>query len=244
MNVFVYWEHPNAKERWAYIDLCIRSIRLHCGNTCTFHLIDSQNLHTYVPDGIYPDEWKTLPLGIKSDCVRAAVLHRFGGMYVDADTLMLRSPKELESAHDFSGMVWPKPPRRVIAGYCHIPFGSVVGEQWVRNIATSIENKKMGWTDLGERCLTPAVDASTTKQFWSLETFLPVNIDISPLPFFSTLDWKTIVKSETVAFGLNHSWFTSRRKSIMQNIMAPSFNTKNSIMLKQLIEHVRGVTGV
>lgn len=214
MNVFTYWENPVKGRRWKYIQICLDSVRFHSLDGCLFHHITSDNIDKYIPDGILHPSWKKIKeLGVKSDCVRAACLMLYGGIYIDADTMMVRSPKNLDTGAEFGGSAWPSPPRRVIAGYSYCDKGSQVAKQWVENINARLEKAQFGWCELGEQSLTPAVDASNSVDVWPIETFQPIPVDDSVEKFFSTED---IPRSEDiVAFGLNHSWMTRKKPNEM-----------------------------
>jgi hypothetical protein len=216
LNVFTYWEHAPKARKWPYIEFCLDTIRSKCLDGCLFHHITSANIDKYIPDGILHPSWKNIKeLGVKSDCVRAAVLMQYGGLYIDADTLMLQSPKELDTGHECGFMTWSTPPRRVIAGYIYCCPDSEVAKKWVANINAMLEQGKHGWTDLGEKCLTPAVDSSENTINWPLATFLPIEIDTEVQRFFSVSTWK--VPDQSIAIGLNHSLMTRKYAGEMRS---------------------------
>jgi hypothetical protein len=225
LNVFTYWEHAPKARRWPYIEFCLDTIRSKCLDGCLFHHITSENIDKYIPDGILHPSWKNIKeLGVKSDCVRAACLMLYGGLYIDADTLMLRSPKELDTGHECGFMTWTTPPHRVIAGYIYCCAGSEVAKKWVANINEMLEQGRCGWTDLGERCLTPAVDASQDTVHWPLQTFLPIDIDKEVRLFFGTTPWR--LPDESVAVGLNHSLMTRKFAGEMRGVGHESVSFK------------------
>jgi len=243
LNVFTYWEHaPNAL-LWRYIEFCLDTIRSKCLDGCLFHHVTSENIDKYIPDGILHPSWRNIKeLGVKSDCVRAACLMLYGGLYVDADTLMLRSPKELDTGHECGFMTWSTSPQRVIAGYIYCCPGSEVAKKWVTNINAMLEQGKHGWTDLGERCLTPAVDSSNHTINWPLNTFLPIEIDREVQRFFSTAPWSA--PKESVAVGLNHSLMTRKFESHMRvaghgKQSYKNISSKSKIMIHKLFDKSR-----
>jgi len=247
LNVFTYWEHAAKARRWPYIEFCLDTIRSKCLDGCLFHHITSANIDKYIPDGILHPSWKNIKeLGVKSDCVRAAVLMQYGGLYVDADTLMQRSPKDLDTGHKCGFMTWTNPPRRIIAGYIYCCPGSEVAKKWVANINAMLEQGKHGWTDLGERCLTPAVDSSENTINWPLDTFLPIEIDREVQKFFSIAPWKSPVQS--VAVGLNHSLMTRKYAGEMRAAghenNAFRFRSQNSrLIIQKLFNRSRASQG-
>jgi hypothetical protein len=221
MNVFTYWEEPPSGRKWSYIQHCLDTIRFHCLDGCLYHHITAGNIERYIPDGLLHPSWSSIKeLGVKSDCVRAALLHLYGGLYVDADTLMVRSPKHLDTGHDFAGMQWSTPPKRIIAGYSYCCKGSKVAERWVENINEKLSQGKTGWCELGEQCLTPAVESVDHSRvlMWDISTFLPIEIDTKVSDFFLHKDRPVVIGSDTVAVGLNHSWMTRKYPKVIAGL--------------------------
>lgn len=208
MNIWTHWEGPKIP----YIELCIDSIRRMSYSSCLFHNVNEQNIDSYIPEGTLHPSWKSIGrLGIKSDCIRAAVLHLYGGLYIDADTVMLRSPAGMiDESKDCVYMTWSTPPDRVIAGYIYCKPGSLVAKRWLEYVNRALENGRTGWCQLGEGCLTPAVRSVEDTQQISLKTFLPIEIDTKVQEFFKNRPWRSYTTDETIAFGLNHSWMTRK----------------------------------
>lgn len=236
MNIFQYWEGPQLP----YIDLCLQSVRQQCYRDCTYHLVAPEKFDHYIPDGTLHPAWKSIrELGVKSDCVRAACLSRYGGAYIDADTVMLRSPAGIvDESKECSFMTWSTPPDRVIAGYIHCRKDSSVAKQWLANMNAKLAAGQTGWCELGEGCLTPAVRAvdSANLQHLPLKTFLPIEIDLHVPRFFTKDDWRGFVDGNTVAFGLNHSWMLSRKRDEMVRPLQEMRNSET--LIHRLITHM------
>jgi len=236
MNVWTYWEGKQPP----YITDCLATVRRHTQADCLYRHIEPANFDKFIPDGLLHPRWRSIPqLGIKSDCVRVAALAQHGGLYVDADTVMLRSPVGvIPEDRDCAYMTWTRRPRRVIAGYIYMRPGSPVAQRWLENVNRFLADGKMGWTDLGERCLTPAVDAEPdASTAIPLDTFLPVEVDREVERFFANDDFRSLVKPHTIAFGLNHSWMTSRQPGAM---LATPERMKNSrLMIHQVLTEAR-----
>ena len=215
LNVFTYWENHGGGgvNKWDYIEKCVDTIRLHCVRDCRFHHITSNNIDRYIPEGLLHPNWKHITnLGIKSDCVRAAVLFLYGGLYLDSDTVMLRSPAHLELDCDFAYTRWTKPPFRAIAAYVYSKRNGKVAEQWVKNINNRIASGNTGWCELGEGALTPALTAAPPTEVIELDrtTFMPLDVDAEVVKFTETGDIDNYITDKTVCVGLNHSWLTSQ----------------------------------
>lgn len=212
--VWVYWTGPT----WPHIDRCLQTIRLQCedGGRCEMRLVDDQTFPGWVHrEAIHPDWQKIHEPGVRSDLVRAALLAEHGGVYLDADTICLRDPGLLATERQLRFATWSTPPDRVIAGYLAANGRSWVARAWLEAINEMIEVRgaaHVGWLDLGERVLTPLVRAAPQYvEEMPLETVLPIEIDREVERFFEPEDWRPWVRPHTVCFGLNHSWFVSRR---------------------------------
>lgn len=236
MNVFTYWEGSGQP----YIADCLATVRQHTRRDCVYRHVIPERFEQYGLDELLHPNWRTIKeLGVKSDCVRVAMLAKYGGLYVDADTVMLRSPVGIiDESKDCVFMTWTKPPRRVIAGYIYCRPGSPVAQKWLENVNQFLASGIWGWTDLGEKCLTPAVDAhlATCEQI-PLDTFLPIEIDREVQRFFTTDDYRTLVKPHTIAFGLNHSWMMRVHGRLM---LQPAERVQHSpILIHRLLTDAR-----
>lgn len=240
MNVFSYWEGQQPP----YISDCLATIRRHAQRDCLYRHVEPANFDRMIPEGLLHPAWRSIrQLGVKSDCVRVAMLAQHGGLYVDADTIMLRSPVGLiDETHDCVYMTWSRPPRRVIAGYIYMRPGSPVAAKWLANVNEFLARGQTGWTDLGEKCLTPALDEHiATSAEMPLDTFLPIEIDREVERFFTAEDFRPLVKPHTIAFGLNHSWMTARRPRDMRLDAASA--RRSSLLIHRLLTEARVVLG-
>lgn len=240
LNVFTYWENKPGEREWPYIAKCIDTIRMHCVKDCKFHHITKYNIDSYIPEGILHPDWKKIErLGIKSDCVRAAVLARYGGLYLDADTVMLRSPAELDTGCDFAYTKWTKPPFRAIAAYVYAKPGSLVAAQWVRNINERIALGQTGWCELGEGALTPALSAAPAADVVELDrtTFMPLDVDAEVHKYMEPGDIADYITEKTICVGLNHSWLTSNRAKNVKSRHAVMDTPRQEIRYSNLMIH-------
>jgi hypothetical protein len=79
-----------------YIDACIETIVRNSG--CAVHIVTPDNVRDYIED-LHPS-FHLLSPPHQADIFRVNILYRFGGMYLDADTIVLHSLKELFSQLD------------------------------------------------------------------------------------------------------------------------------------------------
>jgi hypothetical protein len=140
------------------------------------------------------------------------VINKEGGIWVDADTFMLKNPsEEIEywmGEKDFVYTTWKD--GRVLNGYFASRPKSEVTESWLSKINQLLgTDDEIDWTSFGERILTPLVYLKHKKTVakMPLSVFLPINIDRIPDVFFEDVDYKAFLKEHSVAVGLNHSYF-------------------------------------
>jgi hypothetical protein len=148
--------------------------------------------------------------------VRAAVLALYGGLYVDADTIMLKSPAALNTDCDFAYITWTKPPHRVVAAYVYASKGSKIAAEWLANINEKLAAGKTGWCELGEGALTPAIEKLKCGTELPRATFMPVDVDADVHEYFNQHELEEYITDTTIAAGLNHSFMTTRHASTMR----------------------------
>lgn len=96
-----YWENATGQSMPAYVALALVSMRKALGEH--FFLLTQRTAHDLIDPRILDKAWAFEPLPFtlaeeigaivaKSDFIRMAFVHRFGGAWVDADTLFLCDP--------------------------------------------------------------------------------------------------------------------------------------------------------
>lgn len=216
MNVWTYWAGPMP----AWIKTCLDSIRLCCKRS-TFCMLTPDVADHHVGD-ILPPRWRELPPGVGTDCLRAALLARYGGLWMDADTVCIEDPIRLitnrHSPEQFLYSRWPRS-KLAIAGYVYSPKGHPVAMQWLESVQAALQwAENVGWGGLGERMLSSILQDSPAKTWViPLETFLPVDIDTNVARYFEISGWRDFATQNTLAFGLNYSWMNARMSHMMGN---------------------------
>lgn len=214
MKVWSYWAGP--KPPW--IDTCLASIAHHCQQLDYRHLGPEDQFDPGLELDLHP-KWLQLPAGVGTDCLRAALLAKHGGLWVDADTMMVRDPFYLfTNRHRQSEFLFQRwKDGRVIAGYCYSPRGHPIAKRWHAGVKASLEYADViGWGDLGEKMLTPIVN-TTRRDLWEMEptTFMPIDIDQNVGRYFKRSGWKDFVTRHTIGFGLNYSWMMANHPKSM-----------------------------
>jgi len=142
MPIWMFWEGP----RPGYIDLCIETVRRHHPDV---RLLDRAGF-----DALWTEDRDIaidrLALNHVSDFVRAYLLAHFGGLYLDADTIVMRSLGPLMEAAQVHGFVGYREPQ----GYMSCNFMASRAGDWVimdhyrRVVARLREDRPLDWLDL------------------------------------------------------------------------------------------------
>lgn len=209
-KVFTYWENPKGESTPPYIELCLESMKRWCPELT---ILTPENVDDYLVDSGLNNNWKSLErIAHKKDCICVAIINKYGGTWLDTDTVFIRPISLLadyiNDEKEFAYLQWDD--GRILNGYFHAKAHSCVTENWLTSINTALSSSgPYQWTTFGEVILTPLVlwKFKDKCQKLSRETFLPINIDRIPYIFFDTVNYRMFVRQETIAVGLNHSWF-------------------------------------
>jgi hypothetical protein len=87
--IWMYWENLPGKKKPGYIDLCIDSIKHNCSNCFNIVICNENTITNYIPD-INNIDLSGLKIPIKADYYRYCLLHKYGGIWLDADTIVLK----------------------------------------------------------------------------------------------------------------------------------------------------------
>ena len=164
-KLWLYWEN----EMPTYIKLCIKSIYRHCSQSFDIIQLDEKKIYDYLPE-LYDKkfDFSNLLIAQKVDYYRIFLLYKYGGLYLDSDTLVLRDPIEIINKldeYDFVGLGctgikcnygYGKPSNGILASR---KKGKLVG-----NVLNNIEDKlgksktKFQYFDLGKYIIWEELD--------------------------------------------------------------------------------------
>jgi GR25 family glycosyltransferase involved in LPS biosynthesis len=103
--LWTYWENRNGRKAPpAHIQLCLDSLRHRCALTFEVVVLDPVSVPRYLPN--LRTDLNRLLVAQKVDYIRIALLERYGGVWVDADTIMLSDLGDLATklrTQDFLG---------------------------------------------------------------------------------------------------------------------------------------------
>ncbi|HEX2699962.1 MAG TPA: capsular polysaccharide synthesis protein [Acidimicrobiales bacterium] len=132
--VWMYWENTRRRKvRAPYLDLCIETIRRNAG-TCDVRLLDVDSAMEWVPD-MDEETWRGLQSPVhRSDYLRTRLIHRYGGLWLDVDTIALHPLSEITALLRQSEVVgWG----RELEGHFYSNFfaanpGALLIADWIR----------------------------------------------------------------------------------------------------------------
>ena len=87
--IWMYWETLPGKKKPGYIDLCINSVKFNCGRCFKIIVLDENTIYDYLPE-IDSIDLSKLNLPQKVDYYRYSLLEKYGGVWLDADILVLK----------------------------------------------------------------------------------------------------------------------------------------------------------
>jgi hypothetical protein len=155
--IWQYWETRGRKP--AFVDGLHRLAVRNSG--CDVKLVTPENLRHYLPD-LPPEILRIGELAHKADMIRAMLVHRHGGMWLDSDAIVLRELgwlfDRLEGAEfvafNDGGQLAEEPPWVRVNCFLSRAGGSVVGA-WVKAQHAKFPRTRFGWEEIGTELLHP-----------------------------------------------------------------------------------------
>lgn len=102
--LWVYWENINGSTKMpGHISLCRKTLLKHCHKSFNIVELDEKNIYQYLPDLKQFEEKldiKKLQIAHRVDFYRILLLHRYGGLYIDADMIVMKDLKEVADKLD------------------------------------------------------------------------------------------------------------------------------------------------
>lgn len=104
-KLFIYWEcKPNHKKP-EFINLCNDTVKKHCSGDFDVIFLNEKNVYFYLPD--LRKDINDLPICQKTDYIRVALLYKYGGVWLDADTIVMKKMTplidKLNNGYDYIG---------------------------------------------------------------------------------------------------------------------------------------------
>lgn len=85
--VWTYWENVNRDKYPTHIKLCFDTMKKHLGNKLI--IVNDKTIHDYIPN--LRKDLNKLNIAQKVDYYRIALLYYYGGIWIDADTIVMKN---------------------------------------------------------------------------------------------------------------------------------------------------------
>lgn len=90
--LWVYWELINRNEPPAYIQLCLDTIKKNGSRYFNVVVLNEKTVLDYVD---LRTDINSLPIALKTDYIRVCLLCKYGGLWMDADTILMNNLKDI-----------------------------------------------------------------------------------------------------------------------------------------------------
>jgi hypothetical protein len=104
--LWIYWDNIDGKNHSA-IELCYKTVIRHCSKSFNIIKLNKNDILKWLPELIeYQEYIDKLQIAHKVDVYRIMLLYKYGGLYIDADIIVLRDPIEIIyklCKHEFVG---------------------------------------------------------------------------------------------------------------------------------------------
>lgn len=90
--LWTYWDG----NEYDYIKLCYDTVLKNCSKSFQVVRLNNENIRKYIPELIEYEKYiEKLIIPHKVDIYRIMLLYKYGGLYIDADTMVMRDPIEI-----------------------------------------------------------------------------------------------------------------------------------------------------
>jgi len=181
--VWAYWEDGPRAARPVYLDLCLETIARHSGGL-ELRLLGRGDAVTWLPD-LDVDRWESLPApNYRSDYVRSRLLQRYGGIWIDVDTVALAPLTRLLDEVDDTGVVcFGRDLGRFFGGLCAAAPGTAFADAWAEGQDRMLSRTR-DWADLRYAALAQDVTWEIARRLpWKS---LPME-RVAPVPWY---EWR------------------------------------------------------
>lgn len=217
-TLWLYWENAPGSEPPPHVLLCHRILHRVCSG-CDIRLVTPETVRRWLPDydprldHIRVVDRPGTEIAVRSDFIRAFLLERYGGLYVDVDCIALRDFAEIGdrlAQVEFVGM------RRTTAKSRHISiglYGAVAGGRIISAYAHALRRlletkSELCYIEAGQVLLTPIVDGYVeTAHLYPEQLLHPVTAPQQKLFLRPDLDPAELVEPEALCFMLFHRVF-------------------------------------
>ena len=191
ISIFTFWE-PSTNVP-GYLQLCVNTWKKNLPNS-NITILDYSKLHKYLNSSIISKIlFKKMTLPIQTDAIRVAILEKYGGIWMDMDTIItnIRFLKNV-FRYNLAFFGYPQTKNPAIA-FIYASKNSRIMKEWLINIIKKVslykkfyfqKNKKNGnlsniyvWNYLGNGIINELLQKAKEKEFiifdWIKENAIP-----------------------------------------------------------------------
>lgn len=216
--LWLYWENAPGAEPPPHVLLCHRILRRVC-RRCDIRLVTPETVRRWLPDydprldRIRVVDRPGTEIAVRCDFIRAFLLERHGGLYVDADCIALRDFAEIGerlAEVEFVGM------RRTSARDGRVSiglYGSAVGGRIISAYAEALRRliaskQELRYIEAGQMLLTPVVGRHLdTAHLYPEHLIQPVTAPRQGEFLRADLEPEAVIAPEAFCFMLFHRSF-------------------------------------
>ncbi len=104
-NIWIYWENINRNSYPTFIKLCMNTMIKHLGPKYNLIFLNEKSIKKYLPH--IRNDFDNLKIAQKVDYYRIELLYKYGGIWIDADIIVMRDFdeifKKLDEGYDYVG---------------------------------------------------------------------------------------------------------------------------------------------
>lgn len=174
-NVWTYWENIGSNKLPTYIELCFDTMHKHLGKY-NLHILDNLTIKNYLPD--LRTDFNNLLVAQKVDYYRIALLEKYGGIWIDADIIVMTDFDDIFNKIDIYDMVgFGCTGIKCTNGYSK-PSNWCIGSRAKGRLITSVLNKlniklnnqylnntNIGYHDYGKTILWESINELMTNNY-------------------------------------------------------------------------------
>lgn len=169
-EIFAFWQ--SEKPMPGYLQLCIDTWYKNIPDL-KVHFVNHSNLNEYLGN-LYPlDQLKKLSYAKQSDIISAALLEKYGGLFIDVDTIIISDLFEIFAKFDDNKLVgFGFPPNKgmhLAVLYCKNP-GNPILTEWRREAQRRLLDlpENTSWDYVGNSILNPLFKLPENKDYFEI----------------------------------------------------------------------------
>ena len=177
ISIFTFWE-PSTNVP-GYLQLCVNTWKKNLPNS-NITILDYSNLHKYLNSSIISKIlFKKMTLPIQADAIRVAILEKYGGIWMDMDTIITNN-QFFKNVFRYDLAFFGNPQTKIPAiGFIYATKNSRIMKEWLINIKKKVsffkelffrkEYDKLSnlyiWNYLGNEILNKLLQKAEEKEF-------------------------------------------------------------------------------